>query len=149
MSTALGSFVVGEILGANDLNIIATWESFTVTTTGSANMTFTGRKCVLNKICFFQVIGTASGACTPPLTVTVPETMSTSNSSVNLQAAYLDDSANQWYYGPAQRSGINGINTRVYNASATYLTGTALTNIIPFTWANNDLFVLNGQYEIA
>ena len=149
MSTALGSFVVGEILGADDLNVIGTWSSFTVTTTGSANMTFTGRECVLNKICFFQIIGTATGACTPPLTVTLPETMTTLTSAVGFQAAYLDDSATQWYYGPAQRRSSTEINTRVYNASATYLTSTAITNIIPFTWANNDLFVLNGQFEIA
>ena len=149
MATELGNFVVGEILGADDLNVIGTWSSFTVTTTGSANMVFTGRYCVLNKICFFQVIGTATGACTPPVTVTVPETMSTLNSAVGFQAGYFDDSASQWYYGPAKRRNGTEINTRVYNASATYLTGTGPTNLIPFTWANNDLFVLNGQYEIS
>jgi len=75
--------------------------------------------------------------------------MGTFTSAVGFQAAYFDDSANQWYYGPAQRRTGTEINTRVYNASATYVTGTAITNLIPFTWANNDLFVLNGQYEIA
>ena len=149
MSTALGSFVVGEILGADDLNIIGTWSSFTVITTGSANMTFTGSKCVLNKVCFFEIVGTATGACTPPVTVTLPETINTQAASSGFNCAMLDDSATQWYYGAAQRASSTTVNTRVWNASATYVTGTALTNIIPFTWAVGDLFVLSGTYRIA
>lgn len=147
--TVLGSFVVGETLKASDMNIIGTWSSFTVVTTGSANMNFTGKKCVLNKICFFQIVGTATGACTPPTIVQLPETMTSSNAAVGFQAAYLDDSATVWYYGPAQRRNSTEINTRAFNVSATYMTANGLTNLIPFAWGIGDLFVLNGQYEIA
>lgn len=112
-------------------------------------MTFTGQKCVINKLCVFEIIGTATGACTPPVTVTFPETMASLNGAVGLQAGYYDDSAAVWYYGPMQRSSGTIGQTRVWNASATYLTGTQPTNLIPFTWAINDLFVLTGSYRMS
>lgn len=147
--TTLGNFIVGQTLTASDMNIIGTWSSFTVTTTGSANMTFTGTKCVLNKLCTFEIIGTATGAATPPVTVTLPEAMASLNGAVGFQAGYFDDSAAVWYYGPMQRSSGTIVQTRVWNASATYLTGTQPTNLIPFTWATSDLFVLCGSYRMS
>lgn len=149
MVTTLGNFVVGQILTANDMDAIATWDSFTVTTTGSANMVFTGQKCVINKVCIFEIIGEASAACTPPVTVTLPETMASLNGAVGFQAGYFDDSASVWYYGPMQRSSGTIVQTRVWNASATYLTATQPTNVIPFTWAISDLFVLCGAYRMS
>ena len=147
--TTLGNFVVGQTLTASDMNIIGTWSSFTVTTTGSANMTFTGQKCVVNKLCVFEIIGEATGAATPPVTVTLPEAMATLNGAVGFQAGFFDDSANVWYYGPMQRSSGTIVQTRVWNASATYLTATQVTNLIPFTWANGDFFVLCGSYRMS
>ena len=147
--TTLGNFVVGQTLTASDMNIIGTWSLFTVTTTGSANMTFTGQSCVINKLCVFEIIGTASGAATPPVTVTLPQTMSSLNGAVGFQAGFFDDSAAVWYYGPMQRSSGTIVQTRVWNASATYLTATQVTNLIPFTWAINDLFVLCGSYRMS
>ena len=147
--TTLGSFVVGQTLTSSDMNIIGTWSSFTVITTGSANMSFVGNKCVINKVCFFEIVGTATGACTPPLTVTLPETINTQAASASFSAGYLDDSATQWYYGPAQRASSTTVNTRVWNASGTYLTGTALTNLIPFAWNTDDLFVLTGTFRMS
>ncbi len=147
--TTLGNFVVGQILTASDMNIIGTWSSFTVTTTGSANMTFTGQQCVINDLCIFEIIGTATGACTPPVTVTYPQGMASLNGAVGLQAGYFDDSASIWYYGPMQRSSGSIGQTRVWNASGTYLTSTQPTNLIPFTWAINDLFVLTGSYRMS
>jgi hypothetical protein len=145
--TTLGNFTVGQTLTASDMNIIGTYSSFTVTTTGSANMTFTGTKCLINKVCFFEIVGTATGACTPPVTVTLPEPMNSSNSAVAFQVGYLDDSATVWYYGPMQRSSGTIMNSRVWNASGTYLTSTAVTNLIPFTWASGDLMVIEGVYR--
>lgn len=147
--TTLGNFVVGQTLTASDMNIIGTWSSFTVTTTGSANMTFTGQSCVINKLCVFEIIGTASGAATPPVTVTLPEAMASLNGAVGFQAGFFDDSASVWYYGPMQRSSGTIVQTRVWNSSATYLTATQVTNVIPFTWAANDLFVLTGSYRMS
>jgi hypothetical protein len=147
--TTLGNFVVGQTLTASDMNIIGTWSSFTVTTTGSANMTFTGQSCVINKLCVFEIIGTSSGAATPPVTVTLPEPMASLNGAVGFQAGFFDDSASVWYYGPMQRSSGTIVQTRVWNSSATYLTATQVTNLIPFTWAANDLFVLTGSYRMS
>ena len=147
--TTLGNFVVGQTLTASDMNIIGTWSSFTVTTTGSANMTFTGQSCVINKLCVFEIIGTASGAATPPVTVTLPEAMASLNGAVGFQAGFFDDSASVWYYGPMQRSSGTIVQTRVWNSAATYLTATQVTNLIPFTWAANDLFVLSGSYRMS
>ena len=147
--TTLGNFVVGQTLTASDMNIIGTWSSFTVTTTGSANMTFTGQSCVINKLCVFEIIGTASGAATPPVTVTLPEAMASLNGAVGFQAGFFDDSASVWYYGPMQRSSGTIGQTRVWNASGTYLTSTQPTNLIPFTWAVDDLFVLTGSYRMS
>lgn len=147
--TTLGNFVVGQQLTSSDMNIIGTWSSFTVTTTGSANMTFTGQSCVINELCVFEIIGTASGAATPPVTVTLPEAMASLNGAVGFQAGFFDDSASVWYYGPMQRSSGTIVQTRVWNSSATYLTATQVTNLIPFTWAANDLFVLTGSYRMS
>lgn len=147
--TTLGNFVTGQILTASDMNIIGTWSSFTVTTTGSANMSFTGQECVINDLCVFEIIGTATGACTPPVTVTLPQAMASLNGAVGFQAGFFDDSASTWYYGPMQRSSGTIVQTRVWNASATYLTATQVTNLIPFTWAINDLFVLCGAYRMS
>jgi len=149
MATPLGSFVVGEILGADDLNDIGTWSSFTVTTAGSALMTFTGSKCVVNKLCTFQIIGTATGAATPPFSVTVPETMSSLNSAVGLQVACYDDSASTWYYGSNIPSSGTVVRPRAFLATGTYVNSTGITNLIPFTWAVNDLFVLSGSYRMS
>lgn len=147
--TTLGNFVVGQILTASDMNIIGTWSSFTVTTTGSANMGFEGKECVINDLCVFEIIGTATGACTPPVTVTLPQSMASLNGAVGFQAGFFDDSASTWYYGPMQRSSGTIVQTRVWNASATYLTATQVTNLIPFTWAAGDLFVLCGAYRMS
>jgi len=153
-----GTIAVTQTAGNNTTAVATTafvdtaigdWASFTVTTTGSSNMTFVGQKLVINKICFFEIIGTGAAGCVPPTQVTLPETMSSLNSAVGFQAAYLDHSATAWYYGPAQRSSGTVINTRVWNASATYLTGTALTSAIPFTWAVDDLFVLTGSFKMS
>jgi len=149
MATELGDFVVGEVLGADDLNIIGTWSSFTVTTTGSALMTFTGTKCVVNKLCTFQIIGTATGAATPPFSVTVPETMSSLNSAVGMQVACYDDSASVWYYGSNIPSSGTVIRPRAFLATGTYVNSTGVTNLVPFTWANNDLIVISGSYRMS
>ena len=149
MATQLGDFVAGEILGADDLNDIGTWSSFTVTTTGSAAMTFTGAKCVLNELCIFQIIGTATGAATPPTTVTVPETMKASNYAVGLQVACYDDSANVWYYGSCTPSTVNIIRPRVFAATGTYVNSTGVNSSVPFTWANDDIIVISGSYRMS
>ena len=147
--TTLGNFTVGQTLTASDMNIIGTWSSFTVTTTGSALMTFTGAKCVVNKLVTFEIIGTATGAATPPFSINFPETMTNLNSAVGIQVAYYDDSASAWYYGGMFPSSGTVGRLRAFNASATYLTGTGVTNLIPFTWAVNDLVVISGTYRAS
>jgi hypothetical protein len=149
MVTTLGNMSVGQILTAADMNAIATYSAFTVTTTGSANMTFVGVSCVINKVCIFEIIGTSTGAATPPVTITLPESMATLNSAVGFQMGFFDDSANVWYYGPAQRNSGTAVRSTVWNTAGTYLTSTAVTNLIPFTWAVNDLLVLTGTFRIA
>lgn len=149
MATELGNFVVGEILGADDLNVIGTWSSFTVTTTGSALMTFTGAKCVVNKLCTFEIIGTSSGAATPPFSVTVPETMVSLNSAVGIQVACYDDSASTWYYGSNIPSSGTVIRPRAFLATGTYVNSSGVTATVPFTWANNDLIVISGSYRMS
>jgi hypothetical protein len=37
----------------------------------------------------------------------------------------------------------------VFGAAATYLTEAGVTNLIPFTWATSDIFVLVGNYQAA
>lgn len=131
------------------MNIIGTWSTFTVTTTGSVAMTFEGKECVVNKLCTFEIIGTSTGVSTPPVTVTLPQPMSSLNGAVGFQAAFLDDSAAVWYYGPMQRSSGTIVQTRVWNNAGTYQTATQVTNLIPFTWASGDLFVLCGSYRMS
>jgi len=147
--TTLGNFTVGQTLTASDMNIIGTYSSFTVTTTGSANMTFTGTKCVLNKLVTFEIVGTSTGAATPPFSINFPETLQNVNSAVGIQVAYYDDSASVWYYGGMFPSSGTVGRLRVFNSSATYLTGTGVTNLIPFTWAVNDLVLISGTYRTS
>lgn len=147
--TTLGNFTVGQTLTASDMNIIGTWSSFTVTTTGSANMTFTGVECVVNKLVTFEIIGTSTGAATPPFSVTLPETMVTLNSAVGIQVACLDDSASTWYYGSCIPSSGTVIRPRSFLATGTYVNSTGVSATVPFTWAVNDLIVISGTYRAS
>ena len=147
--TTLGNFTVGQTLTASDMNIIGTWSSFTVTTTGSANMTFTGVECVVNKLVTFEIIGTSTGAATPPFSVTLPETMTNLNSAVGIQVACLDDSASTWYYGSCIPSSGTVIRPRSFLATGTYVNSTGVSATVPFTWAVNDLIVISGTYRAS
>jgi hypothetical protein len=42
-----------------------------------------------------------------------------------------------------------GFSLRASNASTTYLTSTALTSTIPFTWAVSDVILFSATYEVA
>lgn len=147
--TTLGNFTVGQTLLSTDMNIIGTYSSFTVTTAGSALMTFTGTKCVLNKLVTFEIIGTATGAATPPFSVTLPDTMTSLNSAVTFQVACLDDSASTWYYGSCIPSSGTVIRPRAFLATGTYVNSSGVTALVPFTWANNDLIVISGTYRAS
>lgn len=146
----LGTFASGQILTAAELNAIGTWTSYTPTITGLAGGTTTASYIELNEIVFFQVRWSFGTSVTGPVTITYPVTAGNLYQAATGVNVFLEDSSTATdYVGVAYPDTTARFEVRVANSSATYVSATALTSAIPFTWASGDVILAVGMYRKA
>lgn len=102
----------------------------------------------------YEVRGTATAAgfVTASVTITYPDL-----DGINL-APFLSGTSGHCDFvqaaaPTARNTGVimqlaSVLNPAVYNASGTYVARNALSGTVPFTWAVNDIFTGNGQYNL-
>lgn len=151
--TAPGSFAVGDVLTATDMNDLGVMSTITVTASNFAG-TVAARGYVFNKIAFVEIKATASGAASGNITFTLPAGYEIANTDVIIgNALFVDDSAGINYNGIAVRGATTlTIAPRVFDNGAAYTRYTrwAVVNAtVPMTWANADVLSMNLCYRVA
>lgn len=153
MPTNPGSFVVGETLGADDMNALGLMSTITVTASNFAG-TVTARGYVFQKIAFVEIKATATGAATGNITFTLPAGYEIATTDVAIgNALFIATTAGVNYNGIGVRGATNlTVAPRVFDNGAAYTRYTrwAVVNAtVPFTWANTDVLSLNLCYRVA
>lgn len=93
-------------------------------------------------------LGSTSAVGTAP-TLSIPVAYSSGNELETFSLLLYDASATTRYHGATSPATTTTAALYALNASATYLTRTALTATIPFTWATSDVIIMSGFYESA
>jgi len=134
------------------------WESWTPTFTNLSGGTLNYAKYTLiGKTVNFKIKYTMAGAnVAGSVTVTVPVDAATdyAGSAENrepLGNVIFRDAATAVFLGLIYFSGTTRTNFLIVanNASGTYLSATAISSTIPFTWAATDTLQISGTYEAA
>ena len=151
--TAPGSFAVGDVLTAGDMNDLGAMSTITVTASNFAG-TVAARGYVFNKIAFVEIKATATGAATGLITFTLPAGYEIATTDLVIGNLLMsDDSAGLFYNGVVARGGTNlTLAPRVFDNGAAYTRYTrwAVVNAtVPFTWANADVLSMNLCYRVA
>lgn len=151
--TAPGSFAVGDVLTAGDMNDLGVMSTITVTASNFSG-TVAARGYVLNKIAFVEIKATASGAASGAITFTLPAGYEIAITDLPIgNLLMVDDSAGLNYNGVAARGATNlTVAPRVFDNGATYTRYTrwAVVNAtVPFTWASPDVLSMNLCYRVA
>tara|TARA_R110000868_G_scaffold1512_3_gene11889 strand:- start:158 stop:634 length:477 start_codon:yes stop_codon:yes gene_type:complete len=157
MVTTLGSFSAGQILGAADMNAIATWTAFTPSFTGvtaGTGASNTGQYCLLNKVLFIRVrytLGTG-GSFTNPV-MTLPASLVATSSPVSfwsngMQGALVDNGVTS-YPLAVNLGSTTTINFYAQTASGTYLTQVSTVSAtVPFTSGTSDFLEVAGWIQV-
>lgn len=151
--TAPGSFSVGDVLTASDMNDLGVMSTITVTASNFAG-SVAARGYVFNKIAFVEIKATATGAASGAITFTLPAGYEIATTDLIIgNLLMVDDSAGLNYNGVVARGGSNlGLAPRVFDNGAAYTRYTrwAVVNAtVPFTWANADVLSMNLCYRVA
>lgn len=150
--TAPGSFTVGQILTAGDMNELGDWTSYTATLTnltkGNAT-TWTSKYYKFNKIGFVSVefVFGSTSAVSGDITIGLPSGWTAPN---QVQGLARLTAAGTVYVG---RTEINAAGTailvRANNAAGTYLQSTNCSATIPGTWTTNDAIRFLAVMELS
>jgi hypothetical protein len=157
MATQLGDFTTGQILTAADLNLIATWTtftpSFTGVTLGSGSLN-TGQYCRVNNILFIRtktILGTGGSFTNPVLTVPDSGVMTGTPTMLwmpSMHGAMIDSGINSYALAVIHNS-TTSLGLYAQTASGTYLTyTTAVSSTVPFTSGVNDYIELAGYVQV-
>lgn len=145
-----GTFTVGQVLTAAELNAAGAWTVFTPSwtnlTVGNATQSF--RYSTFNKIMFIRgtlTFGTTTTMGTAPA-FTIPT--SATAVQVSLGVTQYTDSGTAVYIGSA-RANSTTITLHVFDSSTTYLTRANVTATVPHTWASTDIIDVSIVLEIA
>ena len=157
MVTTLGSFTAGQILGAADMNAIATWTAFTPSFTGvtaGTGASNTGQYCLVNKVLFIRLrytLGTGGSFTNPVLTLPASKVATGSPTSFwtnSLQAVLVDNVVNS-YPLAVNLGSTTTINFYAQTASGTYLTyTTSVSATVPFTSGTSDFLEVAGWIQV-
>lgn len=145
-----GTFTVGQVLTAAELNAAGAWTAFTPSwtnlTVGNATQAF--KYSTFNKIMFIRgtlTFGTTTTMGTAP-TFTIPTSATATQTAFGI--AQYTDTGTAVYVGICRASGtviaLNGL-----DSAGTYLARTSVTATAPHTWANTDVIDLSIVLEIA
>lgn len=129
------------------------WQSYTATLTNLSGGTQTSRYCQIGKTVFYRFGYVLAGAgVAGNVTFTLPVTSVSYSGTAGTQVVGIGrilDSGTGSFECRAVWASTTTATIAVYNASATYLSSTALTNLIPMTWAVSDEIYITGSYEAA
>lgn len=149
----LGNFVAGQVLTAAELNAIATFTSFTPTWTNLTvgNGTNTGRYAQVNELVFMQVdlVFGSTTSISGDVRLTLPVEADSFRLDGTGGQVWFEDDTGTDYNGGTMRFNSTEITLRVWNTSGTYLSGTALSSTVPFTWTNPDKLTVTHWYKAA
>ena len=151
--TVPGSFAVGDVLTAPDMNDLGNMATITVTASNFAG-TVAARGYVFNKIAFVEIKATATGAATGAITFTLPAGYEIAVTDTPIgNALFVDDSAGINYNGIAVRGATTlTVAPRVFDNGAAYTRYTrwAVVNAtVPMTWASPDVLSMVLCYRVA
>ena len=150
--TAVGDFVVGEVLTAASMNEIGAWTTYTATLTNIAKgnaTTWTSKQYRMNDVGFVSVefVFGSTSAVTGDITIGLPSGWSAPN---QVQGLARLTAAGTVYVG---RWEINAAGTsilvRANNAAGTYLQSTNCSATIPGTWTTNDTIRFVAVMELS
>jgi len=150
--TALGSFTSGQVLTAQDLNEIGTWQDFTPNwsglTEGNAPTTIY-KYCQINEIVFVKLyvqFGSTT-AITGSVTFEPPVASDNYFSEWSQGNVLCEDNTGSDYWGTTFRLNATTASLFVYNSSSTYLSASALSSSVPFTWTTDDKLSVELWYR--
>lgn len=151
--TALGSFVAGDVLTAADMNAIGTWTTWSPTWTNLTvgNGTVTAQYSQINKVVHLRASVTfgSTTSISGSVTFTLPVTASSTASTTGHGVAQFGDTGSASYLGVARVSTTTTGQLVAPNSSLTYVSLSALSSTVPFTWGNTDTINLTLAYEAA
>lgn len=145
----------GDQLG----NTGGAWTSYTptwtLTSAASQSITSTGGYIQIGKTVHFWATGKVNGSSNfsglSSVIVSLPVAASAGmygDNFMELNTRFLD-SGTAWYSGKAIIDGANRAYIMATNTASTYASNVTITSAIPFSWALNDTFNVNGTYEAA
>ena len=145
-------FVAGSVLQASELNGIGEYAAYTPTftnlTVGNGTVAFRFGRVqnfihVHGKITFGSTSSVAGN-----VTFTLPVTAANQSDGQVLGEARLDDAGITTVFGLVIKATNTTGAIQAYNATTTYLTNTAFTATVPFTWSTGDVILVNFIYEV-
>jgi putative exporter of polyketide antibiotics len=145
-------FVSGAVLQAAELNGIGEYVAYTPTwgnlTVGNGTATFRyGRVQDLIHVHGKLLFGSTTSV-TGNVTMALPVTAGDHAVNAILGDTRLGDAGVGTSFGLVILATTTTVALQAFNASATYLTNTAFTSTVPFTWSTNDEIYVNFIYEV-
>jgi hypothetical protein len=149
-----GTFAVGQVLTAAELNATGEYTSFTPSFTNLTvgNGTVSAGFSVFNKILFCTVSVTlgSTSIVGDPVRMTVPGSLSINTTSQKvLGQATLEDTGIATYMGVVQVTNATTVGLFVQNASTTYTTLNTVNGTRPFASFNGDQFIFSFIARLA
>ena len=149
-----GTFVVGQVLTAAELNAAGAWTSFTPSWTNltPGNGVVSAAYSQFNKILFVRVKFTwgTTTSCGDPVRMTLPASLSQDTASQEIlgQAFYTDAGVSTSIgYVSVFSSTVVGLG--VINAAGTYAAANNVNNTRPYTFGNTDIMTFEFTTRLA
>lgn len=151
--TTPGSFTVGYVLTAADMNEFGAFTTITVTASNFAG-TVTARSYIMQKIAWVEITATATGAASGLITFTLPAGHEIATTDIPIgNVLLINNTGGINYNGIAIRGATNlTVAPRAFDNGATYTryTRTAAVNAtVPTTWASGDIIKMWLNYRVA
>lgn len=142
--TAPGSFTVGAVLTAGDMNELGAWTTYTPTIGGVTTSTVAGRYYIFQKIGFLYVSFTMSAAPTAAVTISAPSgfTPAAPNAyqTISANGTYYDTSAADTYIASLRYPGPNFRPSWLGSVGTSYRWQDLTNTLFPVTPGNGDVF---------
>lgn len=133
---------------------VGAWKTWTPTWTNVTvgNGTVTARYVQIGKVVHCELVFTLGSTSDVSGDVNVSRPVATTPPYATLPvgiAQCVDASAGVLNQGVVWSSTATEFKLRVFNAASTYLTITALSSTVPFTWAESDVLTFTATYEVV
>jgi hypothetical protein len=153
MATELGSFTAGQILTADDLNIIGTWTAFTPSWVNltPGNGVVSAAYCEINRVLFVRVKLTwgTTTSCGDPVRMTLPASLTQNTSQDAIGWNALGDTGVAGYAGYIAVISSTQVGLLVLNTAGTYAAGNNVNSTRPHTFGNTDTMIFEFTTRLA